>query len=113
MKNKKILIVGGSGFIGHNLSIYLKNKGHDLIVDSLSVNNILSFTNDEVKNKKLYSSILNNRLDLIQKNKIKLTVQDARNYHAICRLYDEINPEIIIHLAVSMPIDQTRIHKYI
>ena len=42
MKNKKILLVGGSGFIGHNLSIYLKNKGHEpYIVDSLSVNNIL------------------------------------------------------------------------
>ncbi len=100
MKNKKILLVGGSGFIGHNLSIYLKNKGHDpYIVDSLAVNNLLSFTNDEVKNKKLYNSILNNRLDIIQKNKIKLTIQDARDYHAICRLYDEINPDIIIHLA--------------
>ena len=47
MKNKKILLVGGSGFIGHNLSIYLKNKGHDpYIVDSLAVNNLLSFTNE-------------------------------------------------------------------
>ena len=33
----KILLTGGSGFIGHNLSIYLKNKGHKVdILDSLS-----------------------------------------------------------------------------
>ena len=26
MKNKKILLVGGCGFIGHNLAIHLKQK---------------------------------------------------------------------------------------
>ena len=26
IKNKKILLVGGSGFIGHNLALYLKEK---------------------------------------------------------------------------------------
>ena len=42
MKNK-ILIVSGSGFIGHNLAIYLKqNNFEPYIVDSLGVNNILS-----------------------------------------------------------------------
>ena len=50
MNKKKILLVGGCGFIGHNLAIYLKSMGHDPhIVDSLSVNNILSFTNEEIK----------------------------------------------------------------
>ena len=44
MNNKKVLLVGGCGFIGHNLAIHLKKLGAEpVIVDSLSVNNIFSF----------------------------------------------------------------------
>lgn len=99
MKNKKILLVGGCGFIGHNLALYLKKKHETFIVDSLAVNNLLSFTDSEIKNKKLYSAILNNRIDLINKEKISLIVQDARDYNSVTRIYDQINPDIIIHLA--------------
>ena len=68
IKNKKILLIGGSGFIGHNLALYLKDKGaNPCIVDSLSVNNLNSINNEEVKNKNLYSSILNNRIELIKR----------------------------------------------
>lgn len=70
-----------------------------MIVDSLSVNNILSFADNEVKNKKLYSSILQNRIDILNEEKIQLIIQDARDYHAISKIYDDINPDIIIHLA--------------
>jgi len=100
MKDKKILLVGGCGFIGHNLAIYLKQKGaNPIIIDSLAVNNVLSFTDSEIKNKNLYSSILQNRIELLNINKIKLIVQDARDYHAISKIYKDINPDIIIHLA--------------
>tara|TARA_B110000971_G_scaffold15704_1_gene14508 strand:- start:198 stop:1199 length:1002 start_codon:yes stop_codon:yes gene_type:complete len=100
MNKKKILLVGGSGFIGHNLAIYLKNKGHQPhVVDSLSVNNLLSYTNEEIKNKTLYKAILNNRLDLLDKEQIKISVQDSRDNQAIWRLYEEIDPDIVIHLA--------------
>jgi len=100
MKNKKILLVGGCGFIGHNLALNFKKIGaHPYIVDSMAVNNILSFTDSEIANKNLYNSILNNRIDLLNENEIKLIVQDARDYHAISKIYANIDPDIIIHLA--------------
>ena len=68
-------------------------------MDSLSVNNIYSLDNLEIKNQKLYKSILENRVSLLKKNKIDLIIQDARNYNSVSKLYAEINPEIIIHLA--------------
>ena len=33
------------------------------------------------------------------REKISLYIEDARNYHSISKLYDKINPDIIIHLA--------------
>ena len=40
---KKITILGGAGFIGHNLSIFLKKKGFSIqVIDSLGVNNLKS-----------------------------------------------------------------------
>ena len=55
MKPKKIALIGGAGFIGHNLAISLKKRGHEpIIIDSLAVNNLLSFTDSDIKNRKLY-----------------------------------------------------------
>ena len=100
INNKKILLVGGSGFIGHNLALYLKKKeAIPTIVDSLSINNLYSIKDEEVKNKNLYSSILNSRIDLIKQNKIKFIIEDVRNHDLILNIYNKIKPDIIIHLA--------------
>ena len=100
MNNKKILLVGGCGFIGHNLAILLKKSGADpIVVDSLTVNNLFSIADEEIKNKELYSSILNNRIDILEKNKIKLIKQDVRDHDTVTKIYKEIDPHIIIHLA--------------
>tara|TARA_B110000003_G_C16649950_1_gene533741 strand:+ start:3397 stop:4401 length:1005 start_codon:yes stop_codon:yes gene_type:complete len=96
---KKILLVGGCGFIGHNLALYLKKAGHEpVIVDSLAINNLYAKNNESV-NSDLYKSILLERIRLINKNKIDLIVQDARDYQASSKIYGKINPDIIVHLA--------------
>jgi len=98
--SKKIALVGGSGFIGHNLALHLKKRGHEpYVIDSLSVNNMLSFTDNEVKNRKLYWGILNQRLDLLYDNDIVIKVEDARNYNAMSKLIGYFKPDYIIHLA--------------
>ena len=96
----KILLTGGNGFIGHNLAIHLKNKGHQVnILDSLSVNNLLSFTDKEIVNQKLYRQILNERINLLNSNNINLQVVDARDYHLYSKIYSSLNPDVVIHLA--------------
>tara|TARA_Y100000816_G_C26092368_1_gene577457 strand:- start:100 stop:1104 length:1005 start_codon:yes stop_codon:yes gene_type:complete len=100
MKSKKIALIGGAGFIGHNLALSLKDRGHEpIIIDCLAVNNMLSFTNKEIKNRKLYWSILNQRMDLLHDNDIEINIEDARNYSAISKLLDHAKPDVILQLA--------------
>ena len=100
IKSKKIALIGGAGFIGHNLAIALKKQGHEpFILDSLAVNNMLSFTDREIKNQKLYLSILNQRMDLLHENGIKLNLKDARNYNEVSEVVCNFKPDVIIHLA--------------
>ena len=102
MIKKKIAIIGGVGFIGHNLALYLKKLGAEVnLIDSLAVNNINSVIDnkDNLPNPELAYSFLNERLNLINKEKIKLFIQDARDYHALSKILDLIKPNIVIHLA--------------
>ncbi len=100
MKSKKrVLLVGGLGFIGHNLAVKLKQDFEPIVVDGLNVNNYLNFADPDIKNKDLYSSILHTRIKLLNKNNIKIIVQDARDYHQMSKIYNEYKPNTIIHLA--------------
>ena len=100
--NKKIAIIGGAGFIGHNLAIFLDSLGHEVsLIDSLAVNNINSVIDnkDNLPNPDLSYTFLNERLELIKEKKIKIFIQDARDYHTLSKILSSIQPEIIIHLA--------------
>tara|TARA_B100000674_G_C37905184_1_gene945794 strand:- start:22 stop:1038 length:1017 start_codon:yes stop_codon:yes gene_type:complete len=102
IKNKKILIIGGAGFIGHNLAIKLKSLGAIVtILDGLSVNNLNSVKKNDYKVPfpKLLLKILDQRFKLIKKNKIELKIIDAREHLKLSKAINDIKPEIIIHLA--------------
>jgi nucleoside-diphosphate-sugar epimerase len=102
MNGKKVTLIGGAGFIGHNLALHLQNLGAEVsIIDSLQVNNLASFaaSSTESVNRSLYLDLLNERQSLLSKAGISLCVQDARNYHALCKLISDIEPQVVIQLA--------------
>jgi nucleoside-diphosphate-sugar epimerase len=110
MNGKKITLIGGAGFIGHNLALHLKGLGADVsIIDSLQVNNLLSFssTNKDIKNRSLYLNILHERQTLLADNNIPLIVQDARNYFTLSQLISEIDPQVVIQLAAVSHADKS------
>lgn len=102
LQGRRVVLIGGAGFIGHNLALGLTRQGaHVEIIDGLQVNNLLSFTTDnaELVNRDLYLRIINQRLDLLREAGIPLHIQDARDYHALSRIVNQIKPQVIVHLA--------------
>lgn len=102
VKDKRILLIGGAGFIGHNLALHLKGLGADVsIIDGLEINNIMAFSSTDIDsvNRELYLDILNERQNMLRRAYIPLFVQDARDYHAITKLVSQINPQVVIQLA--------------
>ncbi len=102
IKGKKIAIIGGGGFIGHNMALSMKALGANVeIVDSLQVNNLYAFSNAQahIVNREFYIRMINERLDLLKAANIPLHMQDARDYHAMNNILSSIGPDIIIQLA--------------
>ena len=99
---KKILIIGGAGFIGHNLAVGLKKNNFDVyLIDGLIVNNLNTVIGnvDNLPHPNLSQAMLNERFNIIKENEISLNVQDARDYSGLSHLINKISPNIIIHLA--------------
>lgn len=102
VNGRRVLIIGGAGFIGHNLALHLKEKGADVsIIDGLEVNNLTSVlgNSDNLPYPHLSYTVLNERLSILRKANIPLYVQDARDYHALSHLMNKIKPQVVLHLA--------------
>lgn len=100
---RRIALIGGAGFIGHNMALAFVDAGAEVfVIDGLQVNNFLSFSSSasEVQNRHFYLRIIQERLNLLHRRGIPIFVQDARDYHALSRLIStQIKPDVIVHLA--------------
>jgi nucleoside-diphosphate-sugar epimerase len=101
LRGRKIALIGGAGFIGHNLALTLARFGAEVhVVDSLQVNNLGAFSNSHGdQNKALYLHIINERLRLLKEAEIPLHVLDARDYQVLSRCLSDIMPDTIVQLA--------------
>lgn len=101
LRGRKVAIIGGGGFIGHNLALSLAAAGAQVeVIDSLQVNNLLSFAyGGDVPHRELYMRMLNDRLALLTGAGVLLHPLDARDYHVLSRVITQIKPDVIVHLA--------------
>jgi len=102
IKGKRIALIGGAGFIGHNLALKLTELGAEAhVVDSLQVNNLGAFTSNMEANPsaRLYIELINERLDLLRRADIPLHILDARDYHLLGNHLGAMKPDVVIHLA--------------
>ena len=97
----KIIVLGGDGFCGWPTSLYLSNKGHDIvIVDNLSRRKI----DLELEVNSLTPiTFIGERLSAwkeISRNDIRFENLDvSKNYKKLLNLINEIKPDAIIHFA--------------
>ena len=98
--SNKVLIIGGCGFIGHNLAVYLKkNKFNVSVSDSLNVNNYFSHKKTNNPNKRFILNILKEKQILLKEKKINIIINDARNYKSTSKIINTLKPNYLIHLA--------------
>ncbi len=115
LQGRRIVLVGGAGFIGHNLALKLKGLGAEVfVIDSLNVNNYHKFRSKEdfIPNADLYLKITQQRLDLFDENDIPLIVADARDYFGLTEVIEKCNPDTVIHLAAVAHADRSNKDPY-
>ena len=101
LAGRRVALIGGAGFIGHNLASELHSRGAEVhIIDSLQVNNLGAFSNGPGDlSKQLYMQLIYERLAAMQEMKVPLHVLDARDYQVLSRCLSDIQPDTIVQLA--------------
>lgn len=102
LKGKRVAIIGGAGFIGHNLALKLVKLGAaPHVVDGLQVNNIGYYTSGYSANPhaERYIAFINERLTLLRDAKVGLHIIDVRDYHVVSHTLSDIKPDVVVHLA--------------
>ena len=97
----KVIVLGGDGFCGWPTSLYLSNKGHDIvIVDNLSRRKI----DLELEVNSLTPiAFIGDRIDAwkeVTGREIRFENFDvSKNYNKLLNLINEVKPDAIIHFA--------------
>lgn len=92
--NKKILLIGGGGFIGHHLAQELSIENEVFVIDNFMVNNLIHHMFEDK-----YRDFIVDRVKILDLCSKKIYRDDARDYHKISLDAEDCKPDIVIHLA--------------
>lgn len=103
LKDQRILLVGGAGFIGHNLALELADMGATVrIADNLMINSLIENSynagRDPVQ-RQAYQGFLLARFQMLRDAGVTLVNCDARHLVEIGRVFEEFRPTKVVHLA--------------
>jgi nucleoside-diphosphate-sugar epimerase len=103
LDSKRVMLVGGAGFIGHHLALKLRKIGAEvMIVDHLQINNLVKIVNDrglDETKRQLYINFLLDRFKLLREADVNVENVDARQMAELTPLFDNFDPTHIVNLA--------------
>ncbi len=112
LRNHRVLLVGGAGFIGHNLALELRRcEIETMVADNLMVNNLVGNvirTEIEAVQRQLYQNFLLDRFQAMRDAGVHLRNADARAMVDLSQVFDEFKPTKVVHLAAIASAVQAR-----
>lgn len=103
-KGKRVLLIGGAGFIGHNLSLELRRLGVEVdIADGFRVNSLLnlSINGREAQDLEIYKDFLEERLELLKSADVNLLISNATDRYDVSKLLSKHYDVVYLLAAVS------------
>ena len=110
LAGERVMLIGGAGFIGHNLALRLREaRVETMAVDNLMVNSLVDnvfVAGQDGTRRQLYQNFLLDRFMLMRDAGVELRNADARNMADLSRAFDEFRPTKAVHLsAIASAVD--------
>ena len=114
MAGERVSLVGGAGFIGHNLALALRQIGVEVqIVDNLMQNNMLANVSEmdiDDFRRQLNHNFLVQRFEMMRNTGVVMDNADARSMTDLAESLKRFQPTKIVHLsAISSAVDAKKV----
>lgn len=114
LSGERVSLVGGAGFIGHNMALELRRVGAEVqVVDNLMQNNLITNVSDQSLDafcRELNHGFLVQRFEKMRDAGVLLANADARSMIDLPEVLNEFQPTKIVHLAaISSAVDANQV----